>query len=106
MKKEENNIKKTVKINYLVAYVYRERRASVVQILTILCIKTLGEFHKGHSGLTDKFISNFITVIVTIQQNSSNLCSVKPLCQSLGCQTLCHARPSDCQQNDSKMIGT
>ena len=47
----------------------RRERASVVQILTNLCGKTLGKFDKDYRGLNDKFISNFITIVVTVQEN-------------------------------------
>ena len=47
----------------------RREGASVVQILTILCVKTLGKFDKDYRGLNDKFISIFITIIVTVQKN-------------------------------------
>ena len=36
---------------------------------TTLRIKTLREFDKGYRGLNDKFSSNFITIIVTVQKN-------------------------------------
>ena len=50
-------------------------RPSVVQLLTILGVKTLGKFDKDYRGLNDMFISNFITIIVTVQKISTNLCS-------------------------------
>ena len=63
------------KDNYLIAYVYQERmlmcikreKASVVQVLTILCVKTLTQFDKGYRGL--KFISNFIIIFVSWSQD-------------------------------------
>ena len=58
------------KENYLIAYVYQERKSfSCSNISNLNCVKTLGEFDKGYRGLNDKFISNFITIIVTVQKN-------------------------------------
>ena len=60
------------KENYLIAYVYQERKSFSCSNISNLKYQKLREFDKGYRGLNDKFISNFITIIVTVQKN---LCS-------------------------------
>ena len=57
------------KDNYVIAQVYQERKSFSCSNIGNLGIKTLEEFDKGYRGLNYKFISNFITIIVTVQKN-------------------------------------
>ena len=73
MKKEETkeNNKENIKNNYLVGYVSQERKSFSCSNINNLMYQTLRGFDKGYSGFNDKFIINFIAIVVTVQKNFS-----------------------------------
>ena len=73
------------KENYLLLTCMRKERASVVQILATLSIKTLREFNKGYRGPNDKLISNFHYNYCHRTEEFQLICvRLIPLCQPFG----------------------